>query len=90
MTPTTSLPFLPPKEEEIFSGVLLMANPTSYHYTPREDGQMQFYLVVGVGEDLRLGEICVLEDDCKVYFWNVQMLIKETLLVTFPEDTEEQ
>lgn len=88
MTPTTSLPFLPPKEEEIFSGVLLMANPTSYHYTPREDGQMQFYLVAGVDECAE--RAWVLEDDCKVYFWDVQMLIKETLLVAFPENTEEQ
>ncbi len=49
---------------------------------------MQLYLVVEASECAE--RAWVLEDNCKVYFWNVEMLIKETLLVAFPNDTEEQ
>lgn len=88
MTPTASLLFLPPKEEEIFPGVLLMVNPSSRFYSPREDGQMQLYLVLRVDESYKT--ICVLEDDQRIEWWRIEPLKQQTLLVAFPEDTEEE
>lgn len=65
-----------------------MVNPSSRFYSPREDGQMQLYLVLRVNESDKT--VCVLEDDQRIEWWRIESLKQQTLLVAFPEDTEEE